>query len=74
MLLLLVWENSLKPLFHVLPVSHVGDPHITGKNKNPEKMIIAKVPLKNAIKEGFQALLKGRDHHVRILIQATEDA
>jgi len=37
-------------------------------------MITAKVPLKDAVKDGFEALLKGRDNHVKILIRATEDA
>lgn len=37
-------------------------------------MIIAKVPLQDAVKGGFEALIDGKDIHVKILIKATEDA
>ncbi|KAF3926039.1 hypothetical protein ABW20_dc0108613 [Dactylellina cionopaga] len=39
----------------------------TGKIRNPEKLITAKVSLDDAIKDGFEALLKSREH-VKILV------
>lgn len=42
---------------------------MTGQLKNPEKMITARVPLKDAVTEGFEALIANKDKHVKILIQ-----
>ncbi|KAF3914102.1 hypothetical protein AA313_de0205567 [Arthrobotrys entomopaga] len=39
----------------------------TGKIRNPEKLITAKVALDNSVEDGFDALLKSREH-VKILI------
>lgn len=39
-----------------------------GKIKNPESMITAKISLKNAITDGFDALLAQKDTHVKILV------
>lgn len=40
-----------------------------GRLKNPEKMITARVPLENGVKDAFDELIKSRDNHVKILIK-----
>jgi len=39
----------------------------SGKLKHPEKLITAKVPLEKSVTDGFEALLKSREH-VKVLI------
>jgi (R,R)-butanediol dehydrogenase/meso-butanediol dehydrogenase/diacetyl reductase len=39
-----------------------------GKIRNPEKMITARIALKDAVKDGFDALLAHKDTHVKILV------
>lgn len=40
----------------------------SGKIKNPEGMITAKIALENAVEAGFDALLAQKDKHVKILV------
>lgn len=39
-----------------------------GRIRNPERMITARIGLKNAVQEGFEALLTQKDKHVKILV------
>lgn len=39
-------------------------------NLRPEKMITAKIPLRNVVDQGFRALLDHRDKHCKILVDA----
>ncbi|KAJ5521055.1 hypothetical protein N7463_001508 [Penicillium fimorum] len=47
----------------------VVDNIASGKFKYPEIMITAKVPLQDAIKDGFEELLASKDRHCKVLIQ-----
>ena len=40
----------------------------TGKIKNPERMITAKISLNDAVTDGFDALLAQKDKHIKILV------
>lgn len=46
----------------------VIDAIASGKIRNPETMITARVPLEDAIQSGFQELLTSTEKHVKILI------
>jgi threonine dehydrogenase-like Zn-dependent dehydrogenase len=64
-------NSPLKPLSQIYFVTISTDTFVLpglGKIKNPEKMITAKVPLEDAVKGGFEALIVGKDRHVKILI------
>lgn len=46
----------------------VIDAIASGKIKNPEKMITGRIPLKDAVVGGFDALILQKDKHVKILV------
>lgn len=43
-----------------------------GRIRNPENMITAKIGLRNAVTDGFDALLAQKDKHVKILVTPDE--
>ena len=49
----------------------VIDAIASGKIEHPEKMITSKVPLEDAVKDGFEALLAQKDKHVKVLIKSS---
>ena len=45
----------------------------TGRLKEPERMITAKISLEEGVEKGFDALLREREKHVKILIGVDDD-
>jgi threonine dehydrogenase-like Zn-dependent dehydrogenase len=62
---MLLLQASLPTPFHSLYVANMLP---AGKIKNPESMITARISLKNAVEDGFEALRTQKDKHVKILI------
>ena len=45
----------------------VADIHLPGKFKGAEAMITARVALEDLVEQGFEQLVKNKDHHSKII-------